>query len=275
MNVPLNFLTIVADSCRYDTYRMANTPTLDKYFDVVEGEAQATFTFPAHAAMMQGFYPSTKDNRPLYNRFVRTPFQWHYATLRDSLITVPKNGRTIPESLSKLGWRTVCIGGVGWFRKPSQLECGFDHFAYVSNANRAISEFVTKVDREPFYGVLNFGVTHRPYLCPDMPTRLKARQSPRSGVGHGSAYDYLLHSRQAYCMGWLDRQLDVLLSWIADLKLTTIVCFCADHGECFGEDGCFGHAFYHKHVMSVPLAWSAFDKGNGQPVDEALFREFD
>jgi glucan phosphoethanolaminetransferase (alkaline phosphatase superfamily) len=27
----------------------------------------------------------------------------------------------------------------------------------------------------------------------------------------------------------------------------------ADHGECFGEDGLWGHAIYHPKIMHVPL----------------------
>jgi hypothetical protein len=272
----INFLTIVVDSCRYDTYRMANTTNLDKVFDVVEGSSQATFTLPAHAAMLQGFYPSTKDDRLLYNRMTVAPFQWHYINRRKCLMDVPKTGHTIPEALSGVGYRTVCVGGVGWFKELSPLRCGFQHFGYRSNANKAIEEFTAEANSEPFYGLLNFGATHRPYNCPDMPGRLKDKTGPRlSSVGCDSKYDYLLHSKQAYCMGWLDKQIASLLEWLSKLSLTTVVCFCADHGDCFGEDGCYGHAFYHKNVMSVPLAWSMFKDGVGQPIDEDLFRASD
>jgi glucan phosphoethanolaminetransferase (alkaline phosphatase superfamily) len=27
----------------------------------------------------------------------------------------------------------------------------------------------------------------------------------------------------------------------------------ADHGECLGEQGLYGHAFHHEKVMEVPL----------------------
>ena len=27
----------------------------------------------------------------------------------------------------------------------------------------------------------------------------------------------------------------------------------SDHGECFGEDGLWGHSFYHEKIMTVPI----------------------
>ncbi len=33
----------------------------------------------------------------------------------------------------------------------------------------------------------------------------------------------------------------------------TTVVVTADHGECLGEEGLYGHAFHHEKVMEVPL----------------------
>jgi arylsulfatase A-like enzyme len=32
------------------------------------------------------------------------------------------------------------------------------------------------------------------------------------------------------------------------------VVMCGDHGDCFGEEGLYGHGFYHPKVMQVPMA---------------------
>jgi hypothetical protein len=34
---------------------------------------------------------------------------------------------------------------------------------------------------------------------------------------------------------------------------------CADHGECFGEEGFYGHSFYHPKVFEVPMGIFDFD----------------
>jgi len=43
------------------------------------------------------------------------------------------------------------------------------------------------------------------------------------------------------------------MKFLSQLQRGTIVVICADHGECFGEDGLHGHGFYHLKVIEVPL----------------------
>jgi arylsulfatase A-like enzyme len=70
------------------------------------------------------------------------------------------------------------------------------------------------------------------------------------------------------CLEYLDGVIGGVIDWLLTRRLPTIVCFCADHGDCFGEDGCYGHAFYHPKVMEIPLAWSiAMPGGDMRVVD--------
>lgn len=45
---------------------------------------------------------------------------------------------------------------------------------------------------------------------------------------------------------------DLLACFAARARPTTVV-VTADHGECLGEEGLYGHAFHHEKVMEVPL----------------------
>ena len=178
----------------------------------------------------------------------------------------------LPHALREQGWRTAAVGGVGWFKKKTPLRMGFEHFDHEPNAVKARDGLIKRLNREPFYGVLNFGTTHRPYNAPNV--RDKAHV-PKSGTGLNSVYNAGLHHRQVLCLEYLDGIMADVIDWLSTLKLPTVVCFCADHGDCFGEDGCYGHAFYHPKVMEIPLAWSIAAPGGGmRAVDYDVLKEF-
>lgn len=263
-----NVLTIVLDSLRYDSFVKADTPAIDEHFEVEEASALATFTYPAHTAMFQGFFPTTNGKRPLYNRFQKSLFRWFYKTKRSCIVEL-KGIRSIPHTLKTQGVRTGCVGGVGWFNRASPLKNGFENFDYKPNVIEGTSIIMRYLNQEPFYGCFNIGTTHRPYNCPDIPDDLKDVSGPKSGNNYESEYDASLHERQIICASYVDKQLRTIFHWLKGLNKRTVVCFCADHGECFGEDGCYGHGFYHPNVMSVPLGWTIFMPGGTHyPVTE-------
>ena len=141
----------------------------------------------------------------------------------------------------------------------SPLCDGFDEFVHEPNAARAIASFIEDIQCEPFFGLINFGVTHRPYICPGMSSPDAEYPSPRSGNLYDSRErDKILHSKQILCLEHIDTCLLQLFSWLLSRKKKTIVCFCADHGDCLGEDGCYGHGFCHPSVMRVPIGWTVF-----------------
>lgn len=258
----MDILTIVADSCRYDTAAKAQIPAIRQYFDIVPATAQATFTYPAHMAMFAGFYPSANEtNRPLYNRFTMSLFRWFYSYSRPHLIQLNQN-TSIPKALQSAGWDTQCVGGVGWFKTESLLRDGFSQFRFEPNLNTAIDLVIGRQRTRPSrYCLLNTKVTHRPYSPPDHNI-----PSPRSGFGHRGGYDAMLHGCQIAALEYVSLCLDRLFRYLLLSPFATLVCFCSDHGDCFGEDGYYGHGFYHPKVMEVPLAWSCFVQGECIPI---------
>ena len=260
-----NSLIIVADSCRYDTFIAAKALNIRKHFEVVSAGAMGTFTYPAHMSMFQGFFPSAKDGGLIYDRFTMSIYRWFYRSKRSSIAEVSGNG-SIPLVLRQQGHRTVAVGGVGWFNKRTPMSLGFDHFIYKPDAVMATSSFLNHIDKEPFYGLLNYSTTHRPYKVPDSDGFLL---SPKSGTSHKPGFNKLLWEKQVACLDYIDNCLSRVFDWLKTLKLPTIVCFCADHGDCFGEDGCYGHGFYHPFVMEVPLGWSIFNNGECRKISKS------
>ena len=58
-----SFLLITLDSCRYDTYKAAETPNLDKIGSVHKAYAPGNFTLPSHIAMFSGFMPGDPKSK--------------------------------------------------------------------------------------------------------------------------------------------------------------------------------------------------------------------
>ena len=67
------------------------------------------------------------------------------------------------------------------------------------------------------------------------------------------SFDEEAFGRQVACAEFLDARTGELLDYFRRRGRPTTVVLCADHGECFGEHGLWGHALYHEKVMEVPL----------------------
>jgi arylsulfatase A-like enzyme len=68
---------------------------------------------------------------------------------------------------------------------------------------------------------------------------------PFSNNNHAEICRY----RQRKCLEWVDNCIKSLLDKFAN---STII-ICADHGDCWGEDGLWEHGFFHEKVIEVPL----------------------
>lgn len=255
-----NILLLTYDSCRYDVLRDADTPVLSSFAQIMPAQAPANFTFASHQAMFVGILPNASEPLPYVNRFNRQLMG--LAHMGET--NVVKDARLLLESDVNLvaafrdnGFRTVGAGAMNWFQQ-SPLREGFQVFRYTRTNAAAQVDFVLEsvVPHCPFFGFINFGETHAPYDYEGKPSRcpvdVRARRivwPPREEgpVGHESE----AYAHQMQAAEFLDRQLGRLLSGV---PANTIVVLCGDHGDCFGEDGYWGHGFNHAKVLEVPLA---------------------
>jgi hypothetical protein len=252
-----NFLFITYDSCRWDTFARAATPVLDSLTAALPAFAQATFTYAAHLAMLQGILPHAYDRLPFYNRYVRQLIRIrHRPTKNPSLISFPGDTPDIVTGFRRCSYYTLCLGAMEWFHHP-HLRDPFEDFVHTGiHTTRQIELFRDHTSRtsRPFFALLNFGETHDPYrfslkrVWPSRISRARYRE-PAS-----CEFDHLGWNRQIRCCEYLDQRLGDLVVYLRTQVRPTVVVVCGDHGECFGEDGLFGHGFYHPKIMSVPLA---------------------
>ena len=261
-------LFVTLDSCRFDTFQAARTPTLDAVGPLHAAQAPSHFTFGSHAAMFMGFTPSvTAAPVPLLNPKFAKLFKLAGAGSGgrggEGYTLV---GRDVIDGFRNAGFACYGSGAVGWFDTATPvarwLTGSFDEFYYPGDTRSGASqvgwlmERVGRVGDGRMLAFLNLGETHVPYWHAgaawspdDNPCRpfqtLDRREECRT--------------RQTACLEYLDTQLSGLIGAFAHATILV----CADHGECWGEDGVWEHGVPHPMTLTVPLMMRL----RGRPVD--------
>ena len=256
----MNLLLLTYDSCRYDVLRDAHTPVIDRYSPICLAKSPATFTYASHHAFFVGILPNTVEDIPYFNRFNRQLFglfKMGEPQVSANSYFLLQSDWNMVQAFSDKGYQTVGAGAMNWFRQKS-LTHGFEKFLLTGrDANRQVDYLLSEIDvTQPFFGFINFGETHAPYsfegkqdVCA-VDVRARAMKWPPQEEGKVGV-DCDAYAHQVSAAEFLDRQLARL---IANLPGDTVVVVTADHGECFGEDGYWGHGINHDKVFDVPLA---------------------
>jgi membrane-anchored protein YejM (alkaline phosphatase superfamily) len=250
-----NFLLITLDSCRWDTFNNARAPCLKSKGNFMKAYAQGTYTLPSHISMFTGIFPNTAEAVPYYNRFKKSLFRKPINDSPvDAFVVLPADSEDIISSMGKMGYETFGCGAMEWF-KNTILHSKFDAFNHTGiNIEKQLEWTLEKIKKikKPFFSFINIGETHEPYkienVIPSSLSRARMRSFSNEGFLHA---DY---ENQIKSIEYIDRKLKPFFDKVQYLQDNrTIVIVCADHGECFGEDGLYGHGFYHPKVMEVPL----------------------
>ena len=252
-NADVLFLTL--DCLRFDVAQAAfasgRTPTLAAHLPPggwEPRETPGTFTLPAHLAFFHGFLPTPLTPGPHPRLF---------ALAFDGSLTIGPtthvfdDAENIIAGFAALGYRTFCVGGVGFFNKRTPLgrilpdffaesvwspELGVAARDSTANQVRVALDWLGAVpaDRRVFL-FINVSATHPPHAY------------------HldGETEDGL--ASQGAALAYVDSQLPPLF----DALRRRGRCLClalADHGEAHGEDGRRGHRIAHPTVTTVPYA---------------------
>jgi membrane-anchored protein YejM (alkaline phosphatase superfamily) len=267
-----NFLLLTYDSCRYDVLVEARTPVLDSFSEILSAQTPANYTYAAHLSFFVGILPNVSDEVEYYNRFTRQLLGLvevgETNVAKDALMRL-ESAWNLPMAFMNHGYQTIGSGAMNWFRQHT-LAQGFDRFRFTGTDADAQIDFLLEClgPERPFFGFINFGETHAPFSfagkqgeCPiDVRARIM-KWPPEEAGAVGRANEAFKH--QMLAAEFLDTRLPRLFSGIPD---NTVVVLCADHGECFGEAGYWGHGVNHPQVLEVPLAIFRLD---GRPVGES------
>lgn len=256
-------MLFVMDSARFDTVQAAHMPFVKSFGEPREAWAHGTFTWPSHMAMMVGMLPHSFEEQPLYNRYQQQ--LWRLGRDRgtgghphhDYPVVGLDGGHSIVDGFRRLGYATIGTGAVSWFEHPIWREL-FEQFAYLPNATEQIRwlQKTLNVNTKPHFVFVNFSETHEPYSHGNvqyvMPPGYQQHKLGYGPVGPDAFCE--LHSRQIRAAEYLDGKIEEVWNLMPPRTFGVLT---ADHGECFGEEGFFGHGFYHPLVLRVPLLMMA------------------
>ena len=252
-----SILLITLDSCRFDTLEAATAPNIKSIGPIYKAEAPGYFTYSSHQAIFMGFTPGiAKYAKPFLNPKYSKIFKlanaghpgkgYEYITL---------SGKNIVEGFKRKGFHAIGSAAMGWFDANTEtgriLTEEFDDFHYTGNGH-GLEEQVNWISQKiegaskPVFAFLNVGETHVPYYYKG--ADWDPSYNPCIPFSNNNDAD-ICRYRQLNCVEWVDHNLKNLLNIFSE---STII-ICADHGDCWGEDGLWEHGFYHQKVIEVPL----------------------
>ncbi len=253
-------LFLSLDSCRYDSFLRAQVPVLRSIGSVYKAFSPSYFTFGSHAAFWMGFTPGVVGSqRPWLNPKAGKLFRMSFAgSAGDDLDGFRLSGSNLIEGFRRLGYRTIGTGAVDWFNTDTDtgavLAEPFESFWYSGNTwsltsqlNWINSQLATVQPSQPVFLFLNVGETHVPYWH----AGANWEPWPSPCVPFGGPYCSRRESRrrQVACLEWVDQQLAQLINRFKDCTILA----CADHGDCWGENGLWEHGVSHPATLTVPL----------------------
>ncbi|GAB2845357.1 STM4013/SEN3800 family hydrolase [Actinocorallia aurea] len=240
-----DIVLVTLDTLRYDVaVRLAEqgrTPRLTERFSWQERHAPGNFTFASHMAMLSGFLPTPAGPGPHPRLFAgafpgsetTAPGTWTYEQA------------DLPAGLAAAGYRTACVGGVGFFNGLTPLGSVLPgmfteaHWAreFGVTCREGLDHQLDKVAEilagapERLFLLLNVASLHQPnhFYLPGA--------SGDSLETHAAALEYV------------DAGMGRLFGM---LRRPSFVIVCSDHGTAYGEDGYVGHRLGHEVVWTVP-----------------------
>jgi arylsulfatase A-like enzyme len=253
-------LFVTIDTLRYDVARRLHeegrTPNLSAVLPSGGWERRhspGNFTFAAHAAFFAGFLPTpVRPGRHPRLFALRFPGS-ETITERTCVFDAPN----IVTGFRGIGYRTICIGGVGFFNKLSPL-------------GRVLPDLFDESHWSPALGVTDPRSTENQAdlaldrLRPIPAGRrvflflnVSAIHQPNRFYLPGATEDSL--ESHAAALEYADRHLGRLFDG-QRRRGPTLAVVCSDHGTAYGEDGYTGHRLAHQVVWDVPYAEFILDQ---------------
>ena len=270
-----NYVLIIFDSCRYDSFIRARPRTMRKLGRAERRWSYASWTAPSHFNLLMGLMPHVSPKHVFASEYYKKDFVRFNERLGctdfEFKSLVPK--LYLPPFLKDcLGYRTNAMVSLPVLNPKTPVNQGFDSYRLMEKHNnmRAMVREMRFDEEQPSFYLLNVGETHYPYALPDEPED----EWPRIHGVHG-VFKHLddhvvggklvskrekffnqkkldeLRARQVRAVKYLDGVVEELFDVVPKNTYVTIT---SDHGELFGEEGYFGHGpIQHEKVFEVPF----------------------
>ncbi len=252
-----SYLFITLDSCRFDSFVQANAPNLKGLGTLHKAMAPGYFTYSSHAAMFMGFTPGIASiEAPFLNPKLGKIFKLTGAGFPGKGTEhIALSGRNIIHGLRAHDYLTLGTSGNEWFNPgvPSGIHLGqeFEQFHFCSQPQalqEQIDWLLPKIDgaNQPVFAFANLNETHVPYWHAGAPWSKDLNPCVPFSRSNDPVES---RRRQVACLEFVDRTLAPLLRAFSSANIVV----CADHGDCWGEDGLWEHGIWHEKVFEVPL----------------------
>ncbi len=246
-----DILMLTLDTLRMDVaaQQMAcgATPNFQRLFGRWQRRhTPASFTYAAHLAFFAGFLPTPAGPGP-HARLFAVEFEGSESTASTTAVF---DAPDIVRGLSAAGYRTICIGGVGFFNPETQL--GRTLVAPFDEAHWSPDIGVTARDSTPRQvelarARLDAFSDQRVFLF----VNVSALHQPNCHYVDGANVD--TPQTQAAALAYVDSALPPLFDALA-ARGPTLCVVTSDHGTAYGDDGYRGHRCAHRSVWDVPYA---------------------
>lgn len=268
-----DLLLLTLDTLRYDVAaeetaagRLPNLTALLPGGVWEERHAPGNFTYASHQAIFAGFLPTPAAPGP-HPRLFAARFAGSESTAAGTYVY---DRPDLPAALADIGYRTVCIGGVGFFNNQGALGSALPGLfaesywepdfsvasptSFEAQVARAEQVIATTPAGQRLFLFLNVSALHQPnwFHLPGA-----TRESGDTRASHAAALRYV------------DRHIPRLFDALrARGRCFAIVC--SDHGTAYGEDGYTGHRLGHDVVWTVPYAHFFLAPGRSRATAPAL-----
>jgi hypothetical protein len=270
-----NYVLVVLDSCRYDSFIKARPKALRKLGQVERRWSYASWTAPSHYNLLMGLMPHLSPTHVFASEYYKRDFLKFNERLGCTDIEfkalVPR--LYLPPFLKEtLGYSTHAMVSLPVLNPKTPINVGFDSFRLMEKHNdmRAMVRAMKFSEEKPSFYLLNVGETHYPYALPGEPEESWPRIHGVHGVfkhmddllvggklvrRKGKFFDEAqlraLRHRQVKAVKYLDTVIEEMFDLLPPNTYVTIT---SDHGELFGEEGYFGHGpIVHEKVLEVPF----------------------
>ncbi len=247
-----DLLFVTLDTLRFDVAERelaeGRTPNLGRWVRKWEKRhSPGSFTLASHAAFFAGFLP-TPAVPGKHARLFALRFQGSETTAKETCVL---DAPDVVRGLAGRGYRTICIGGVGFFNKQNPLgevlpgyfseshwrpDLGVTDARSTENQVALAEEILARVPaNERVFLFLNVSALHQ----------------PNRHYAPGATEDTV--QTHAAALRYVDSKLPRLFETMR-ARAPTFAILCSDHGTAYGEDGFHGHRLAHEVVWTVPYA---------------------
>ncbi|MEO3974701.1 STM4013/SEN3800 family hydrolase [Streptomyces sp. CAU 1734] len=230
-----------------------------------ERHAPGSFTYASHQAMFAGFLPTPVTPGP-HPRLFAARFAGSETTAGGTHVFDTPD---LVSGLAAAGYRTVCIGGVGFFNKRGPLGSVLpgmfqeSHWEPEFGVTSPVS-FEAQVDRAERV-IAALPRERRLFLFVNVASLHQPNWFHLPGAT-GDAGD--TRETHAAALEYVDRHIERLFTAMRSRRRCFAI-VCSDHGTAYGDDGYTGHRIGHPAVWTVPYAQFFLDPGEPRTPETA------